>query len=124
ERNKRSVIEFYDLMFNQCRPRPWASTSGPHIPSTTRMSRMGDARSLPTSSVWPENTPASTFGSFGTLRRETTWSCTAIRCGPVDRTGLESTYFILRLDSDGKVVEHWDVLQTIPDQAANGNGMF
>jgi len=31
---------------------------------------------------------------------------------------------IFRFDDDGKIIEHWDVLQTIPETTASGNDMF
>ena len=31
---------------------------------------------------------------------------------------------IFRFDADGKVVEHWDVLQVVPANSENGNTMF
>jgi predicted SnoaL-like aldol condensation-catalyzing enzyme len=31
---------------------------------------------------------------------------------------------IFRLNEDGKIIEHWDVLQPIPDTTVSGNDMF
>lgn len=31
---------------------------------------------------------------------------------------------IWRFNDDGKIIEHWDVLQEVPEQTASGNDMF
>jgi predicted SnoaL-like aldol condensation-catalyzing enzyme len=31
---------------------------------------------------------------------------------------------IFRLDDAGKIIEHWDVLQQVPETTASGNDMF
>ena len=43
-----------------------------------------------------------------------------IGLGDHDYAGID----IFRVDGAGKIVEHWDVLQIVPEQSSNPNGMF
>ena len=44
------------------------------------------------------------------------------RTGPGDRG--QSVVDIFRVRADGKIVEHWDVVQDVPETSANDNTMF
>ncbi len=121
--NKKSVKEFYDLAFNQKRPAEAASKClgrvyRQHNPG------FGDGPQAFVAAVegWAKVNPRLHF-DFKRLVGEGSLVAvhSHLKLTTEDRGSAVMDMFRLE---NGKIVEHWDVSQPIPEKSANNNSMF
>lgn len=125
ERNKQNAMAFYELMFNKSKPaeaveRYVGATYIQHNPA------VGDGKQafidyfvkmafeFPGKQVVFKRAIAE--GDLVVLHCQQFWPT----CEDKEWAGID----IFRMDPNGKVLEHWDVLQVVPAESANANTLF
>ena len=119
EENKQTVVEFYELAFNGKQPEQAVEKyvgsqyiqHNPQAPDGTE-AFIGFVKAFPEANV--------------DIRRvfadgDIVVTHSLLKFTPVDRGTVAVDFFRLE---DGKVVEHWDVLQPFPEESANAHPMF
>ena len=123
DKNKENAIAFYDMMFNKCEPR---AAIEQFVGDDYIQHNPGVADGKEAFIAYFKQMAVEYPGKITHFKRAiaegnlVVLHCHQIWPGIDDYAGMD----IFRFDHNGKIVEHWDVLQTITDKSENENGLF
>ena len=122
EQNRRTVVEFYDKAINQKDFDAAAKYLGPRYTQHNPLAADGPA-GLQAFLRYLKATYPDAHSEIKQVFADGDFVILHVHAVRVPGTRGNAIVDIFRLEN-GKVVEHWDVVQEIPEKAANGNGMF
>jgi predicted SnoaL-like aldol condensation-catalyzing enzyme len=121
ERNKRNVREYYELAFIEHRPKDAVERYlGDRYVQHNPQAPDGPEAFIGFVEAFPEaNVDIRRIVAEGDI----VVTHSLIRFSKDDERGTVAVD-LFRLTDDGKIVEHWDVLQPFPEESANDHPMF
>ena len=124
ERNKANVLAFYELAFNQHKLQQAVDQyiGSEYIQHNPGVADGGQAFIDAFAPFLKENPQSRAEVKRVMAEGDLVMLHVFSQANPQDKG--EAVVDIFRLDANGKIVEHWDVIQAMPEQSANNNGMF
>ena len=123
EKNRKVVLAFYELAFNKHQPKEAVAKyignkyiqHNPHVPNGT------DAFTGYFEALFKKNPQAQVIFKHSLADKDLVALHLNFKLNNEDRG--QAIIDLFRLEN-GKIIEHWDVIQDVPETTANGNTMF
>jgi predicted SnoaL-like aldol condensation-catalyzing enzyme len=123
ERNKKSALEFYDLAINKKDYEAAAKYIGSGYKQHNPLVGDGKEGFKAFLAMLKKDFPQA-HSEVKRIFADGNYVIIHVHSIRVPNTPGRAIFDCFRFDENGKVVEHWDAIQDIPEKSANPNGMF